>query len=525
MNFDHHLTIVRRLQLAGAGLFILIALLAWLVWSSFVAVNHGQHVALAMQKGAVQLQLMMRGLNEAAITQGASSSVNTARKSIAEFSRLREELLTLTEGDATLHGFLAGEWRARWEEILPRVEEFLARSDTIDSENIQQMIAFGKLSSAAGQLADELGTRADQVSVDTIAGVAWRIAVGAAVILAVLVLAGVALAKSITRPIGRMKQFIVDLEQESDLTARLNWDRRDELGEIATALNAMLGRFQDILQSVARNMEEFSVKARGVREAADSTSKGVCAQQESTDQIATAMTQMAASVQEIARSATAAADTVNQARCDSETTRLAVDSAAHATNDLAGKVQRAADVISELNAKADRIGQVLDVIRGIAEQTNLLALNAAIEAARAGEQGRGFAVVADEVRTLATRTQGSTKEIQEIISQLQHGAQCAARVMDDGRQQAAECVKQTAQAVEALGNVMSAIASIAAMSSQIAAATEQQTTTTEEMNKNLIQISSVAVATAGRARETAAANSDIEGLTLEAVGAIGRFRL
>jgi methyl-accepting chemotaxis protein len=520
-----NLTIARRLQVVGAVLLTLITALAWVVWSSFVDVNHGQHVALTMQKGAAQLQHMMRGLNESAMTQGASGSVTLARNAIEDFSRLHKELLPLTDDNPELHGFLSGEWLARWKETRPGVEKFLSESDSIDFEDVKQMVAFGKLSENAGKLADELGARAEQLSVATIGSVTQRIAVGAAVILITFAVVGIALAKSITGPIGRMKEFVVEVERSSNLAARIKWDEQDELGEIATALNAMLAKFQGILQSVSHDMNELSGKARGVRETADRTSQNIGDQQRATEHIAAAMNEMTTSVQDISRNAASAAATVDQARCDSDATRLSVDNAAQATSDLAGKVQHAADVVKELNAKAEKIGQVLDVIRGIADQTNLLALNAAIEAARAGEQGRGFAVVADEVRTLANRTQGSTKEIQEIISELQNGVESAARVMDDGQKQAAECVTQTAHAVDALGSVMSAIAVITDISAQIAAATEQQTITTEEMNRNLNQISSVADDCAARSRETAAANSDIEGLTLEAVRAVNQFRL
>lgn len=525
MKFRLNLTIARRLQVVGTALFAFIAVLAWVVWSSFSDVNQGQYVALNMQKGASKLQLVMRGLNESAMTQGASASVNMARRGIADFSRLHEELISLTSDDPQLHAFLSGDWYTRWKEIQPSIETFLAESEDIDFEDIDQMVAFGKLSANAGELADELGEQAEQLRGATIETVTQNLAIGAAVILSLFAFVGIALARSITRPISRLKNFVVQVEQSSDLASRIDWKNRDELGEIAMALNAMLGKFQSILREVSSDMEELSNKAHDVRETADNTSQGIGAQQASIGQIASSMTEMTASVQEISHNTAAASSNAEQAKRDSDVTRVAVDKAARTTGDLASQVQHAADVIKELNDRTGHIGQVLDVIRDIAEQTNLLALNAAIEAARAGEQGRGFAVVADEVRTLATRTQGSTEEIQEIITQLQKGAENATRVMDEGRTQAAESVEQTTQAVEALANVTSAIGTMADISAQIASATEQQTATAEEMNRNLTQINAVAEDTADRAHKTAAANSDIDNLILDAVRVINQFRL
>ncbi|MEH6472895.1 MAG: methyl-accepting chemotaxis protein [Halopseudomonas sp.] len=218
---------------------------------------------------------------------------------------------------------------------------------------------------------------------------------------------------------------------------------------------------------------------------ADSSSKAretVSEQQLQTDQVATAMNQMTATVQEVAQ----AAD--QQAKSG----HAVVNGTIESINTLASEVERASGVIEALAQDSNSIGGILDVIRGIAEQTNLLALNAAIEAARAGEQGRGFAVVADEVRSLAKRTQESTEEIQQMIEKLQAGAGDAVAVMESGKTQAQQSVEKAAETGEALASIKQAIAAIAAindMNIHIASASEEQSSVAEEINQNVVAIS------------------------------------
>ena len=208
-------------------------------------------------------------------------------------------------------------------------------------------------------------------------------------------------------------------------------------------------------------------------------------------------------VQEVARNTDDAARAAQEAGTETQAGTVVVQQTIHAINELAREIESSAIVIQQLETDSEEIGSVLDVIKGVAEQTNLLALNAAIEAARAGEQGRGFAVVADEVRNLAMRTQESTRQIQEMIERLQQRAQSAVQAMEHGREQAKRSVQQAAHTDESLSKISIAVDTIASMNHQIAAAAEEQSAVAEEINRNIVNITQIAHATSTIAQESA----------------------
>ncbi|MGD8593954.1 MAG: methyl-accepting chemotaxis protein, partial [Gammaproteobacteria bacterium] len=232
-----------------------------------------------------------------------------------------------------------------------------------------------------------------------------------------------------------------------------------------------------------------------------------------------------ATVQEVARNATEAANAASHSDEEAQKGQAVVDRTINAIDALASEVDRAANVIHRLEQDSDQIGTVLDVIKGIAEQTNLLALNAAIEAARAGEQGRGFAVVADEVRTLASRTQQSTAEIQQMIERLQAGAQEAVSVMDDSRSRAADSVSSAQSAGQSLQSITGSVASITDMNTQIAAAADEQSAVAEEVNKNIVNINHAAERAADGAKQTSAASNALAGLAQDLQALVGQFKV
>ncbi len=259
--------------------------------------------------------------------------------------------------------------------------------------------------------------------------------------------------------------------------------RRDEFGQIAFAMKmleteagAMVGRIGDASRQLSQHAHELLG-------AMDSSTQSAARQQSETDQVATAINQMAVSVQEVASNAQRTAEAASRADSEAATGTEVVNRTGAAIGRLAQDIQQAGDVIHELEAHSNDITKVL-----IAEQTNLLALNAAIEAARAGEQGRGFAVVADEVRSLASRTQQSTQEINSMIGALQGGARQAVEVMQRSREQAMQSVEHAAQAARSLQGINSRVNEISAMSIQIAAAVEQQSAVSENINQNIVSI-------------------------------------
>ncbi|MGS0696473.1 methyl-accepting chemotaxis protein [Shewanella sp. 0m-4] len=302
--------------------------------------------------------------------------------------------------------------------------------------------------------------------------------------------------RAILRSIEDMKFSITSIEAESDLTRRIKITSQDELGQLSRSFNLMLDKFQTSLQGVAETSSALAESSQGMAEITADAANSVQTQRDELEMVATAMNEMTATVVEVAKNANDAADAAAQTDGQSQAGLAVVNSTVEAIESLAVGIERASQVVKDLEHDSHQIGSILDVIKGIAEQTNLLALNAAIEAARAGEQGRGFAVVADEVRTLASRTQESTEEIQAMIEKLQGGAKLAASAMSDSRQYVDDSVSHARGAGEALQSIVSAIATITDMNTQIATAAEEQSTVSEEINTNIVNISHAAEQTA-----------------------------
>ncbi|PIB39533.1 chemotaxis protein [Pseudomonas sp. 2588-5] len=321
------------------------------------------------------------------------------------------------------------------------------------------------------------------------------------------------MARSVTRPILGVADMLEDIASgEGDLTRRLAYDKKDELGQLAGWFNRFLDKLQPIIAEVKRSVQDARGTADQSAAIATETSAGMERQYRQVDQVATASHEMSATAQDVARSAAQAAQAARDADQATRDGLTVIDRTTRNIGELAADMSTAMTQVEGLAANSEKIGSVLEVIRGIAEQTNLLALNAAIEAARAGEAGRGFAVVADEVRNLARRTQESVEETRLVIEQLQSGTEEVVGAMGNSYRQAQGSVEQVGQAVTALRQIGDAVTVISDMNLQIASAAEEQSAVAEEINSNVATIRDVTESLSEQANESARVSQSLNSL-------------
>ncbi|AXA55631.1 chemotaxis protein [Pseudomonas thivervalensis] len=347
-----------------------------------------------------------------------------------------------------------------------------------------------------------------------------------------LVIAGIGLlviwlvGHGIARPLKQMVAMLDDIAQgEGDLTRRLVSDRADELGAIARGFNTFLSKLQGMITQVVTSVQSVSDSSEHTADIAIRTNQGVHKQMSEIDQVATAVHEMTATAQDVARNATQAAQAASHADQAASQGMQIVRDTSTSIGALAVEIGKAVGVVQTLAKDSENINAILTAIRGIAEQTNLLALNAAIEAARAGEQGRGFAVVADEVRNLAQKTQQATEEIQAMIQQLQQGTRDVVRVMEDSQHRTDESVQHAAKAAQALETITQAVSVINDMNTQIASAAEEQSAVADDINRNVINIGQVANEVASGADESSAASAGLTKLAEQQRRLINQFRV
>lgn len=320
-------------------------------------------------------------------------------------------------------------------------------------------------------------------------------------------------------PVSTMAQAL----SSGDISQRCDLKSGDVIGDIAMNINAMADSIQEAFTEINRATQQVDDASTRLKNVSDQTDACLQTQQAETEQVAAAMNEMTSTFQEVVSSAENAAEASSHARTQAQDGALVATEAIGGLDSLVRRIGDAANVVDSLRTDSENIGTVLDVIRGIAEQTNLLALNAAIEAARAGEQGRGFAVVADEVRTLASRTQQSTQEIQKMIEALQANTVSAVDVMHHVKSQAEESSAQVEHGAEALAEIAGAVSTLDNMNAQIAQAAEQQSAVAEDINRSISSIGESTEQTAAGTQQTASSSDQLSGLVLQLRAAVSRF--
>ncbi|CAK4074199.1 chemotaxis protein [Vibrio variabilis] len=365
----------------------------------------------------------------------------------------------------------------------------------------------------------------DEVFAD-LNSVAKQMMVTTVVVAGLFIFMGIFLANSIASPIRAIAERFSDLGKgDGDLSQRIEVKGSDEIGQLSEGFNGFIEKIHESMKEVASTSGALQSAADGVSSKAHTTHNNSQMQRDQTIQVVTAINQMGATISEIASNAATAAETASQASDNTQVGQDVVNKAKDAISRLASDIESTGQVVEQLASTTQDIGSILDVIRDISEQTNLLALNAAIEAARAGEQGRGFAVVADEVRNLASRTADSTEEIQKMINQLQSDAKDAVTAMEAGKAVTGEGVSSSDEAVEVLISISERIHDISDRNTQVATATEEQSTVVHTINQNIEEINAINEVTTGTAEELAAASAELKDLSMRLDRMVGSFKL
>lgn len=346
--------------------------------------------------------------------------------------------------------------------------------------------------------------------------------------IAVALLLGTLMAYLITRAITGPLNQAVDIATQvasGNLTVKIDSDRTDEVGRLMAALGTMVTGLRELVQRIDSGAANIAASAEELSTVTDQASAGINQQKQETDQVATAMNEMVATVNDVARSAEQAFGAARGAAEQAQEGENAVKQTLAHVGDLAREVDDTMTKIRGLQTAATHIGSVLDVIKSVAEQTNLLALNAAIEAARAGEQGRGFAVVADEVRSLAQRTQSSAREIEGLVANLQTSTEDSVTAMESSTTLAASTVERAEAAGATIERIARAVEEIKQFNSQIATASEQQTSVAEEINLNITSIRDVTDQSAASANQTASSSTALAKLGSDLQMLVSRFSI
>jgi methyl-accepting chemotaxis protein len=460
-----------------------------------------------------------------ALTSTHAENMQQAYDRVHKFAAMQlgsEAMQLVTQFDA---GF------ERWKSTSLRVLE-LSKSDpqaasllsfTTSEEQFDAMrTAIDKL----GEMDDQAANAEGQAAIQLGKTLSWQQGLIIAIGLGVCLVLVVGFPILVTGPLHRLLNRIEAIaDGDGDLRVRLDVLSNDELGKLSNAFNRFLDKLQPLIKEVGRVTEEVESSAQRLAGMAAANDRLISSEHAAVDQVSTAATEMSSAVHEVARNAQNAADAARNAETQSREGAQVVGATINSIRQLALEVESASTSIQALEQEAASIGAVLAVIRGIAEQTNLLALNAAIEAARAGEQGRGFAVVADEVRALAARTQESTKDIQVMIERLQAGVQNAVKATHSGSNKARQSVEQAAGVDQALTDTSDSVQRINDMTAQIATACEQQSSVTEEIARNISDIRDLSNEAAQTSEQSAQASQHLSELSQGLTRLVGRFRV
>jgi methyl-accepting chemotaxis protein len=472
-----------------------------------------QFKAVARAKELVQLvRYEVRGYTNNVTDKTEKAAFTQLDSAVTEMGQLAGRLPTETARVKQLETALVNYREA--------VRGFKGAIDNINVARQEMTVQGGEIV----RLSDELyKIQLDRRDEESAQARTWQIL---AALLALLfgVVAALVITRQITRPLQQTMEAVERIAN-GDLSRDLQVTRRDELGVLQQGIQRMGATLRELIGGIRDGVTQIASAAEELSAVTEQTSAGVNSQKVETDQVATAMHEMTATVQEVARNAEQASVAATSADEQARQGDKVVAEAIAQIEKLAEEVRRSTEAMNTLQKESDKIGSVMDVIKAVAEQTNLLALNAAIEAARAGEAGRGFAVVADEVRGLAQRTQKSTEEIEGLVAGLQAGTQQVANVMLSSRGLTDSSVELTRKAGTSLENITRTVSNIQSMNQQIAAAAEQQSSVAEEISRSILNVRDVSEQTAAASEETAASSVELARLGNQLQMMVSHFRV
>ena len=471
-----------------------------------------------MNRVEIQVERLTADLQSGILSLDNSYFISAARTSLD----IEADLLHLSQREPALILGLRDEYYAFYSGMVSVSSVFLEQRLQEGQQRLAELRqARERISRNANEVNMALGVRY-QESVALINAVM----IGASIIMLVVLIAVLMLVRLLIAPIAKMRSMMQAIaEGAGDLTQTLPVNSRDEIGEIAESFNRMMASLRTLIADVQSATNQIASAAEEQSQVTARTMVVINEQRSQAEQVAAAVHQMSAASHEVSDHTLAATNAAHQGHDSAESGRKLVVTEMEAIHDLAEEIEKAADVIRELDKHSSDIGMVLQVIRGIAEQTNLLALNAAIEAARAGEQGRGFAVVADEVRTLANRTQEATKDIAHTVEVLQRGASDAVSVMAHQQQEADKDVTMSEKVIAALDEIEGSIRHIEDMNIQVSSASEEQSAVAEEIDKNVTHINEGLQEIAAGAEQSTQASQSLAKLAEGLREMVGRFRV